>query len=239
MEDVLVSAFGPALGATPLFGGSAGDALQFRRTFVLANGAFHANAALLALIRTDCPVRVFRFDHFRPTERRMVVTEADPERRLVREINAEPAAREYARMVGKDPDQLSPFIFAANPVVVRVGGEHHVRSIQQVEEDGDLRFFSAIDEGLVLTVAESRDLAAHLEEALASLGAPDAVIGCDCILRRLEVEQTQAQRRVSAIFRRHGVVGFNTYGEQFNMLHVNQTFTGVAIYPPAPAEDGS
>ena len=49
----------------------------------------------------------------------MVVTEADPERRLVREINAEPAAREYARLVGKDPDQLSPFTFAAHPVVVR------------------------------------------------------------------------------------------------------------------------
>jgi hypothetical protein len=28
------------------------------------------------------------------------------------------------------------------------------------------------------------------------------------------------------------VVGFSTYGEQINGLHVNQTMTGVAIYPP-------
>ena len=30
------------------------------------------------------------------------------------------------------------------------------------------------------------------------------------------------------------VVGFTTYGEQFNGMHVNQTFTGVALgYPRA------
>ena len=28
------------------------------------------------------------------------------------------------------------------------------------------------------------------------------------------------------------VAGFQTYGEQFNSMHVNQTMTGVAIYPP-------
>ena len=37
---------------------------------------------------------------------------------------------------------------------------------------------------------------------------------------------------MSKMLARHHVLGFNTYGEQFNMLHVNQTFTGVAIYPP-------
>jgi hypothetical protein len=31
---------------------------------------------------------------------------------------------------------------------------------------------------------------------------------------------------------RHRVLGFSTYGEQLNSMHVNQTMTGVAIYPP-------
>lgn len=234
-EDLLVSSIGAALGNTPLIGGSAGDGLDFRRTFVLHDGAFHEDAALVALIRSDCPVRAFRFDHFSPTDRRMVVTRADPARRAVQEINAEPAALEYARMVGKDPNELTLFTFASNPVVVRVGGQHHVRSIQRSSEDDELVFYSAIDEGLVLTVAESHDIADHLEAALETLsegGAPDVVIGHDCILRRLEVEQRQIGPRVSSILSRHKVVGFNTYGEQHNMLHVNQTFTGVAIYPP-------
>lgn len=234
-EDRLVAAISTALGTTPLFGGSAGDGMSFGETRVLSAGVFESDAAVLALIRTRCRVKVFRFDHFVPTETRMVVTDADPENRVVREINAEPAAREYARMVGKDPNQLSPFIFAAHPVVVRVGGQHHVRAIQRVDDTGHLRFFSAIDEGLVLTVADSHDIVTHLEDVLTGLevdGQPDAILACDCILRKLEAEQSQVIGRVSEVLARHRVTGFSTYGEQHNNLHVNQTFTGVAIYPP-------
>ncbi len=234
-EDDLVSMLAPALGTIPLFGGSAGDGLEFGKTYVLEDGRFHRDAALLCLIRTRCPLRVFCFDHFVPTTTKMVVTDAVPAERLVREINAEPAAREYARLVGKDPDQLSPFIFAAHPVVVRAGGKHHVRAIQKVEANGDLRFYSAIDEGLVLTVAEAQDIALHLDAALGELtttAGPDAIIGFDCILRRLAAEQLQAAGEVSRVLARHGVIGFSTYGEQMHRLHVNQTFTGVAFYPP-------
>ncbi|SET85698.1 FIST N-terminal domain-containing protein [Oceanicella actignis] len=235
-EDALVSSLGGALGDVPLIGGSAGDGLEFRNAFVLHGGRFARDAAAVALIASDCPVRVFRFDHFQPTDRRMVVTRADPDRRVVHEINAEPAALEYARLIGADPDQLTMFTFAANPLVVRVGGQHHVRSIQRIGDTHELKFYSAIDEGLVLTVARAGDLAAHLDAALAELGegaeAPDLVIGHDCLLRRLEAEQTQRAAEVSRVLARRRVVGFNTYGEQHNMLHVNQTFTGVAVYPP-------
>ncbi len=189
-------------------------------------------------MRSRCPVRVFKFDNLEPSDVKMVVTDADPEARVVREINAEPAAREYARLVGKDPDQLSPFIFAAHPIVVRVGGQHHVRAIQKVEPNGDLTFFSAIDAGLVLTVAEARPIAAHLAAALAELssgGPPETIVACDCILRRVAVEQVQGMREVSDILAGHKVVGFSTYGEQFHSVHVNQTFTGLAIYPPGAA----
>ena len=240
-EDQLVSALGPALGGAPLFGGSAADGINFGKTFVLADGAFQSNLAVLTIIRTNCRVKVFRFDHLVPTEMRMVVTEADPANRIVREINAEPAARAYARALGRDPDQLSPFIFAAHPVVVRIGGNHHVCAIQRVEPNGDLKFFTAIDEGLVLTLAEGQDIAEHLERSLDALspdGPPEAIIACECILRRLEVEETQVKSVMSATLMRNNVVGFNSYGEQLNMLHVNQTFTGVAIYPPTVEGSG-
>lgn len=236
LEDQLVSTLGTALGQVPLFGGSAGDRLDFRQTFVLHDGEMHVDAAVLALLRTDCQIEVFNTDHLAATERKMVVTEADPERRIVRQINAEPAAREYARIVGMDPEQLSPFIFAAHPVVVKVGGKHHVRAIQKVEPSGDLTFFSAIDEGLVLTLAEPSNMAQHLEETLRALGEtakPEAIIACDCILRRVEAEQKQAIGALSRTLAANKVIGFSTYGEQMNSVHVNQTMTGVAIYLPA------
>lgn len=235
MEDQLVWALSEALGQSPLVGGSAGDGLNFGKTFVLHGARFITDAAVLAVLRTPCRVTAFRFDHLEPTDQRMVVTDADPSQRLVRAINGMPAGPEYARILGKDPQQLSPFTFAANPVVSKIGDEHHVLAIQRVEPDGTLRFFSAIETGLVLRLAQSIDLEAHLEKELARLtvgGMHPAILACDCILRRLEAENSQSQHRISKVLDRYGVTGFNTYGEQFNLVHVNQTFTGLAFYPP-------
>ena len=58
---------------------------------------------------------------------------------------------------------------------------------------------------------------------------PALVLGCDCVLRYLEIEQAQLRPAIDALMTRHNVIGFATYGEQFNAMHVNQTFTGVAI----------
>ncbi|MEP2530731.1 FIST N-terminal domain-containing protein [Shimia sp.] len=234
-EDALASELAVGLGPVPLFGGSAGDGEDFGETWILHDGQIHANAAVLVQVRSDCPIRVFKADHLQPTDRRMVVTCADPNSRLVREINAEPAAREYARVLGKDPEQLSTFTFAAHPVVVRIGDKTHVRAIQRVADNGDLIFFSAIDEGVVLTLAEPEDMVVHLDrelEALSENGAPDMILGCDCLLRRVEAEQKQVVHGLSKLLAKHRVVGFSTYGEQVNSMHVNQTLTGVAIYPP-------
>ncbi|MBL4917782.1 FIST N-terminal domain-containing protein [Szabonella alba] len=234
-EDELAGVLAAGLGPVPLFGGSAGDGLRFGRTFVFHQGRALENAAVLALVRSDCRARVFKLDHLRPTARRMVVTSASPARRIVHQINAEPAAREYARLLGKDPAQLTPFTFAAHPVVVRIGGQHHVRAIREVAPNGDLVFFSAIDEGLVLTLAEPCDMVAHLAEGLEALregGVAPAVLACDCILRRMEAQEKQMTGAISALLGAHGVLGFSTYGEQMGAMHVNQTLTGVAIYPP-------
>jgi hypothetical protein len=235
-EEALISTINRFLDPVPLFGGSAGDGLNFGKTFVFANGRFHENAAVLTVIHTSCPFKVFKLDHFHPTDRKMVVTEADPNQRLVHEINAEPAAPAYARMVGLEAQELSPLIFASYPVVVKIGGEYHVRAIQKVEPDGSLRFYCGIDEGLVLTVAHGEDMALNLgknlEELSRQIGTVDVILGFDCILRRLEAEQKQQVREVSSVLKRFNVFGFNTYGEQFRSMHVNQTFTGVIIGAP-------
>ncbi|MFN4153455.1 MAG: FIST N-terminal domain-containing protein [Paracoccaceae bacterium] len=237
LEDDLAAAVAAGLGPVPLFGGSAADGVRFAQTHVIWQGRALSNAAIVMLVRSDCRARVFNLDHLVPTDRRMVVTEADPARRIVRQINAEPAAQEYARLLGKDPAQLTTFTFAAHPVVVRVGGRHHVRAIQRMEANGDLVFFSAIDEGLVLTLAEPQDMVAHLDRELVRLsdhGPPAAILACDCILRRMEAQEKQMSGAISGVLRAHHVVGFSTYGEQWNSMHVNQTMTGVAIYPPDP-----
>lgn len=233
LEEPIVSSIYSALDDIPLFGGSAGDGLNFNRTFVYHEGAFHTNSAVLTLVRTSNPFKVFKTQHFVSSEKKMVVTEADPKTRIVSEINAEPAAHEYARLIGLAEEKLTPMIFATYPVVVKVGGTDHVRSIQKVNEDGSLTFFCAIDKGVVLTVAKGVDIVENLEETFEEIheemGKPQLILGCDCVFRSLELERSQLKQKVGKILSENNTIGFNTYGEQFQAMHVNQTFTGVAI----------
>ncbi|TCZ63068.1 hypothetical protein EXY23_11265 [Roseicella aquatilis] len=235
-EEMCVSAVAMALDGIPLVGGSAGDGLSFDRTAQLHGGQAYRNAAVLVLVETDHPVEVFRNDNFLPTDRKLVVTRCDPERRIVYELNAEPAAQEYAAAIGIGLRDLTPMRFASHPVVVRIGGNYYCRSIQRVNADGSLSFFCAIDDGVVLTVARPRDLVRSVGAELArldeALGGLDLVIGFDCVLRRLDAARRRVRSQVEELYRRHNVTGFFTYGEQFGGMHLNQTFTGVAIGRP-------
>ncbi len=232
-EELVVSCVHQRLQGIELIGGSAADDTRFGSTHIYHGGRFHQHVALLNLVRSDLPFVTFRTQHFVHSDKRMVVTKADPAQRVVNEINGKPAAREFARLVGLPLTDLTPMIFATHPVVVRVGGQYYVRSIARVNADESLTFFCAIDEGIVLTIAKGVDMVANLEKAFAdvhaAIGAPQLVLGCDCILRRLETEREGIKDRIGDIFTRNNVIGFATYGEQFNSMHVNQTFTGIAI----------
>ncbi|MDO9319824.1 MAG: nitric oxide-sensing protein NosP [Gammaproteobacteria bacterium] len=239
-EEPVAHALQYALGKITLFGGSAGDDLKFTRTYVYSDGRFHSDSAALILINTSLPFKIFKTQHFVSTDERLVVTEADPSGRIVREINGLPAAEEYARLVGVDVRELNPMRFAASPVVVMIDGTDYVRSIQKTNPDGSLTFFCAIEEGLVLRVAHGVDLVKNLEQTFdkirAEIGPPQLVLGCDCILRNLEISQNGLKERVEEIFQRNNTIGFSSYGEQFHGVHVNQTLTGCAI-GAAPAPD--
>jgi len=232
-EEAVVSSLYSAMGQIPMFGGSAGDDLRFQKSFLLWDDVFRSDIAIQIMIGTHRPFRVFKTEHFTATDRKMVITGTDPQQRIVYEINGDPAGPEYARLAGLDVDFLTPMIFAAHPVVVRVGGDYYVRSIQKVNPDHSLSFYCAVDEGIVLTVARSCDMLEDLKQQFDSLikeiGPPQLLIGCDCILRRLELENRREENQMSKILAAHNVIGFNTYGEQFQAMHVNQTFTGVAI----------
>jgi hypothetical protein len=97
-----------------------------------------------------------------------------------------------------------------------------------------LSLFCAVEEGLVLRLGHEVPVLESIASAFADLdrelhGKPSLIIGCDCILRRLEFNQRKRDRDVSALYAGHNVFGFSTYGEQYNSAHVNQTFTGVAF----------
>jgi hypothetical protein len=118
-------------------------------------------------------------------------------------------------------------------VVVRIGNADFVRSIQKMNPDGSLTFFCAIDNGIVFKISRGVDmienLAAELQAIDQRIGTPSLILGCDCILRHLESKQRGIRAQIGTLMAGSNVVGFSTYGEQFGGMHINQTFTGIAI----------
>ncbi|AZO02067.1 MULTISPECIES: FIST N-terminal domain-containing protein [unclassified Mesorhizobium] len=239
-EEAVTSAIHWGLDDVPLIGGSAGDDLKFETTRLMANGRVASDSAVIVLVATEIPFHVFKTDNFIPTDEKLVVTASDPDHRIVREFNAANAAEEYATSVGILPQTLTPLSFASHPVVVKVGGEYYCRSIQRMHPDGSLSFFCAIDDGIVLSIAQPKNMVEStrtaFEDVEHKLGGIDMILGFDCVLRRLDARNRQVFRDISELYRTNKVIGFGTYGEQYRSMHLNQTFTGIAFGERQAAE---
>lgn len=232
-EDNLIAILSKTFENVEIVGGSSGDDLRFDKSFIYYDGKFHDKAAMFLIIETEVPFVTFNTQHFEPSDKKLVITEADPAQRIVYEINGEKAALEYARILGIEVTELNPQLFARYPVMLNIGGNWYIRSIAKVNEDFSLSFFCAIDSGLVLTIAKGNNIIHNLKNKLfeihSQLGDISLILAFDCILRRLEVEQKNLSNDMNKVFSSENIIGFNSYGEQCNFVHVNQTLTGVAF----------
>lgn len=216
-----------------MIGGSAGDDLEFRATKLFFDGRFQENAAVLLLLRTSLPFVPFKLQHHATESKSLVVTRAQPAQRKVQELNGRPAVQEYARLTGVEPEDLDPAHFSTHPVAVKRGGQEFLRAIRQANADGSLDLYCDIEKGAVLRLATAQSpvekLTSGLEQVREQLGGTPATLTFDCILRRLEFERDQRSEEVGRILCGMNSVGFSTYGEQYNAMHVNQTLVGIAF----------
>lgn len=228
-EELVTTTVDATLPELLVLGGSAGDGLRFGRTHLAMNGETRDESAIFCLIATDFAIEEVVFDHFVPVGEKMVVTDAEPDTRVIREINGEPAAAEYARLIGLDAADLGPRAFAENPLLERSAGRHFVRAISGVTADGGLSLMSSIHTGTILTIGRPESLTEGLRRRMEQIGPAELVLGFDCILRRIAVEQAGEQETVGRLCHDYHIAGFNTYGEQHGGIHVNQTFVGLAF----------
>jgi len=78
------------------------------------------------------PFEVFNCHHSKRPAKKLVVTAVDALTRTLYELNAEPAAQEYARLLNLDVKDLCPTVFALHPLALKVGGQYYIRSIHKV-----------------------------------------------------------------------------------------------------------
>jgi hypothetical protein len=241
-EERLIATIGTELGGVPIAGGSAGDVyfnpagqrpgapriLQGRRAL--------RGAAVLTVVACEDPVIALSHHNFIPGRKRYVITAADPERRLVHEINGENALKVYTEACGLKGRRHTAGAFAPYPFMLRIGERHFARGMQRIYAGGTIEFACAMEPGLVVTIARPTDMVMRLREMFvsmkATLGKPELVIGFDCAARTACMEQSGLTGPITALLVNHGVVGFSTLGEQFNTIHANNSFTCLGIAAP-------
>lgn len=238
-EEGIASEMADALDGVTMLGGSAGDDLAFATTWVFANGACYEHGAIFLMGKTERSFRVLKHQHMAAdSSRPVVVTRADPATRRVFELDGYPAATRYAEVLGVPRSELTSDRCFLRPTTVELDGESYIRSIRAIEDDDSLSFYCAIEEGMVLDIASpEKDQSVALSDALEPLEPAELVIGFNCILRSLEASKAEQHEALGAAlgrFSKHSIA-FDTYGEQVNGLHMNQTLVAIA-FDAAPEE---
>jgi hypothetical protein len=220
----------------PLIGGSAGDGLKFEQTQIYSKGSMGSKKATIAIITTELPFAMFRYQNFSTTDKRLIITEADVDNRVVYEIDGKPAVQAYCEQVDCAPEELTPSIFQKNPLLVTVGKENFVRSIQKANlDDQSLSLFSAVQEGLILRLGKREPflpgLQSQYQKIEDEIGPVDITLVFECVLRRLDFADLDQEGRdqIEDFYQQKKILGFNTYGEQGGAVHVNQTIVGIAF----------
>ena len=226
------SAAAPRIG---LVGGAASDdRLDRRRTAVFADGCCLRDAGVVVLLETARRFAVLLSEHMVPTELRVVVTGADPQRRRVSELDGYPAAPRYLELIRRlgATGPVGPTLVAEYPFAMYVDGRPYVRSIRDLVGD-ELALAAAVDRGAVLRIMRPSDLvartAAALDDAQRRVGPLELLLTFSCTARNLEAERKGIRDALDRVYATAPVVGFDSFGEQFGPLLVNHTLVALAV----------
>ncbi|MGB1034444.1 MAG: FIST N-terminal domain-containing protein, partial [Primorskyibacter sp.] len=164
MHDAMTGGAGPTpeLDDVPTLWVQADGGAKPARMAAALDGRVTPHSTVIALMRSRCPVVAFGENHLRPTADRMVVTQTDATGHVVRDINAEPAAREYARILGLAAPGRAVAGVVRHPVLVRKAGRYHVHHVRRIADHDGLEFCPPLGVGAVLTRADAAPMTTHL-----------------------------------------------------------------------------
>ena len=211
-------------------GGSAGDNLQFLKTYVCANGKAYTDSAVLVILKINdnAEFGIIKTQSFKILDSVFVANKVNEETREVIEFNYEPAIIAYTDAVGAASVEDAPNYFMTHPVGLCFGeNDIFIRSPQQVKGTS-MQFYCNILEGMEVSLLEStnicEDTKKAVEKKISELGSIDGIINFHCIERTLELEKNNLVKQYGEIFSDIPTIGFSTYGEEY-IGHMNQTST--------------
>ena len=217
--------------AIPIIGGAAADELEFKRTLVSLNEKMSGDGVAVMIMKMKIPFYFNHYVHYLPTNKSFLVTRSEPAKRIVWEIDGQPAAPYYARALNlKGVEEIKHTHFARNPLGVVIGETVYTRSPNAVVDGTGLQFYCYIEAGTKVHLLKQGDLLGNsknsLQDAQAYLPDIQGALLFNCILRYLEMQEFHTVDAFNDIFKPLSFIGFNTFGEEL-FTHHNQTLTAV------------
>ncbi len=224
-EETVMEALGRRTNVS-FVGGSAGDDLDFKQTWVCGNGEAVSKASVLVLAKAAVPFEILKTQSFEKIGKTLTPTKVDEATRTVVEFDSKPAVDAYSEALGVPVSDLGDH-FMTNPVGLMVSEtEPFVRSPQRIDGTSVV-FYCAVKPGMALEILKSQNIVSDTQDALEEIrsrGPVSGIINFHCILRTLQLEKEGTTDDYGRVFAQVPMVGFSTYGESY-IGHINQTST--------------
>ncbi|MGE7982712.1 FIST signal transduction protein [Solibacillus sp. NPDC093137] len=211
----------------PIFGGTAGDDAKFEKTYVSVNGETSSIGGAVIFIKPNVDFYIYKENTFKSTGKKVKITKANAEKRIVYEMDGRPAAEVYANAIGVKRTELEKH-WSLYPLGRKFNQDFYNASPFKVLANGATEFYCQVYEGAILEVLEPKDAVMEMEKTIRQFTEHftelNGVLTCNCILRKLQFQDEKLFPKLNEQLKQlPHLCGFSSYGEQLNKSQLNQT----------------
>jgi len=209
-------------------GGTAGDDLKFKATYVCANGECSDSGAVLLFVKTTRKFIIYKENIFQKSGKSVRLTDVQHESHIVKTIDGENPRRRYANIIGIPESEVDKALLD-HPFGRAFGDNIFIASLVGFDKNGILSTYARVIQDSVQEILDPMDPLKITEETCVKIKEaipnPSWVILFNCILRTIGFNNKNLQAPVNSIWKTHFPIysGFSTYGEQYGHMNSNQT----------------
>lgn len=229
MEETIITTFYFTESNFKIIGGSAGDNLKFKETFIFLGSKRVHSAAIFFNVKNR--TQIIKENIYIPIGKRLLVTESDVISRTVKTFNRVAASSEYAKALNIKEGEL-PNYFMNNPLGKIYKDDIFIASPMKVNKDKSITFYSQLMANTFVEVLAPIDPIEQLKDTISKLSfKPSFLLSINCILRSLKFQKEGLWKSIDKEILSccSNTTGFISYGEQFYKAHANQTMVMLAI----------
>lgn len=223
MEETVLSTFYFIEPSFKIIGGSAGDNLQFKETYIFIGNKKVANVAIF--VNSKKRTSLVKENIYTKTGKTLLVTDADVIKRTVKTFNYKPASTEYANLLGIKESDLQKY-FINHPLGKAYKDDIFIASPMKVNSDKSITFYCELMCNTFVHMLKPDDPILVLKKTLQGVPfKPSFVFSINCILRSLKFIEDDIWKKFDKEMLKFcsNTAGFISYGEQYYKYHSNQT----------------